>query len=118
MIQKINGSFRVIADRNKKNYSDEDEFDFNIGPVVNIGIYSLGHQLDTLVDGHMFYSPPYAFAKLYMTDMSHVGAIEITKLDKIKRIISGTFEADLAYYDPNISDSIIHIRNGRFDVKY
>jgi len=113
-----NGSFRVIADRKKLGKDDDDELDFNIGRVVNVGVYSLGHQLDTMTDGHMFYAPPYAFAKIYMTDMSHIGAIEIIKLDKIKRIISGTFESDLAYYDPNISDSIIQIRNGRFDVKF
>lgn len=48
----------------------------------------------------------------YRTDNQSSGSITITKLDLVKRIISGTFAFDAK----NGSGEIIHITDGRFDV--
>jgi len=54
------------------------------------------------------------------------GQVFITKLDTINRIVSGTFEFSgrcANYYPPEVrpieyvGDSIVHITNGRFDIK-
>lgn len=110
-----NGSFSVVANRKKLGKDDDDALNFNMGSVNSVGAFPLGHYLSR---GYMLYSPPYSFAYQYTTDSVRTGKQEIIKIDRNARIISGKFEADLIYYDPNISDSIIQIRNGRFDVKY
>ncbi|MDX1350272.1 MAG: hypothetical protein R3279_08495 [Putridiphycobacter sp.] len=49
-------------------------------------------------------------------DSNNPGKVFITHLDTIKRVISGTFEMDLINEDcvPNV----LHITDGRFDLKY
>ena len=52
----------------------------------------------------------------YYHDSLHKSELNITFYDTINRIISGTFELDVTNY--NCEDSIMHITDGRFDVRY
>jgi hypothetical protein len=54
------------------------------------------------------------FIDYYDTSVYREGSLTITKLDKINRIISGTFSATL--YKPGCDT--IKITDGRFDMKY
>ncbi len=115
------GTLRVIAYKKKKGKDDDETIDFSISSVLKPDIYLLAYKIDTITNkmsNHMFYSPPLSWSYSYQTDFTHSGRVEILRIDTILRIVSGTFEANLAYYDPNSSDSVIQIRNGRFDVKY
>lgn len=51
----------------------------------------------------------------YDTTVFRSGNLNITKLDKVNRIISGTFNTIL--FEPNCGDTI-KITDGRFDMKY
>ncbi|WP_027419417.1 hypothetical protein [Crocinitomix catalasitica] len=52
----------------------------------------------------------------YYHDSLHKSELNITFYDTINRIISGTFELDITNFD--CEDSIMHITDGRFDVRY
>ena len=53
----------------------------------------------------------------YYYDMNNPGLLEITYFDTVKQIISGKFEMDLINPDC-AQDTIMHITEGRFDVRY
>jgi hypothetical protein len=112
---KSNGTLRVIAYKKQKGKDDDETLDFNVGPIRSIGFFTFSNYQN---GGDLLYSPPYAFGYTFVTDSIHTGTLEILKIDTVGRIVSGKFMADLTYYDANVSDSIIQIRNGRFDVKY
>ena len=57
-----------------------------------------------------------AYAKVYINKKGSSGQVEITKLDKIRKIVSGTFSFKLT--DENNISNTVSIERGRFDLKY
>ena len=51
--------------------------------------------------------------KEFRTSTLNIGEVKITKLETQRRIISGSF-----WFDARLSDEIIEIRDGRFDMRY
>ena len=76
------------------------------------GIYLLNNYADTPGTAFGFFSKQ---GKEYYTKPSLQGELRISKLDPINKIISGTFWFDAI---DTISNSIVQIREGRFDLHY
>ncbi|MFC5283644.1 DUF6252 family protein [Pedobacter alpinus] len=73
---------------------------------------------DNIVDGsriNLEYND-YGNKKYYKTYSNSIGVVNITKIDTIKKIISGTFHFD-AVNENDLNDTV-SITDGRFDVTY
>jgi len=54
----------------------------------------------------------------FYLDTFYNNQLNITHLDTINRIISGTFDLKGKEDNPSCQDSIVLLSNGRFDIKY
>jgi hypothetical protein len=107
---------------NARNYSSsptETEFEIYIANINGPGVYSLN--TDTPKYPNQTGSYGFYIKRTFMpenewiTSSQHGGAVTITKIDTANRIVSGTFQFDAL----NITGApvIIHVTEGRFDVK-
>ena len=84
-----------------------------------IGIFLVGNKLDEYFanGGTNFIEfNDYAHNKFYITTKLSTGTITVTKLDFLKKIISGTFNGKVE--NKNDSNDIVSITDGRFDVTF
>ncbi len=101
-----NNSFSIAVNR-----SADNEYLYYNGYFTSAGQYSLYDPLQTI-----FYSKEInGILHQYSTDSDHTGVMTITKLDTSEGIISGTF-----YFDAidTVTNEVVHVTDGRFDVKY
>ena len=109
----IVASHRIIPSYDLNNDSIANSFGFTINPVFSVGYYDK-QKLENYKSS-FFASKPKP-SKIYELDTLAPFHIHITKLDTVKKIVSGTFEMDLIEIDdPN---EVLQIRHGRFDAWY
>jgi hypothetical protein len=86
--------------------------------VVSPGVYTIGSSRGNIVTNNadILYTRAGSAEIYYFTDENNKGTVTITKLDKARKIISGTFSFNAANYI-NASD-IKHVTEGRFDISY
>jgi hypothetical protein len=81
--------------------------------ISSTGAYSFGNgNAKNTLKGD--YRSGYAVNSDYTTDSANTGYLTISRLDLTARVVSGTFE----FYAGNSSHDIVHITQGRFDVKF
>ncbi len=104
---------RQIPSNDLMNDSISSSFTFDIRPITNTGHYDKMN-LEYFTIRHSVSNP--GSSKIYALDTLAPFHIHITKLDTVKKIVSGTFEMDMR----RISDSldVLQIRHGRFDALY
>jgi hypothetical protein len=109
----IVGSHRIIPSYDLNNDSIANSLGFTINPIISEGYYDK-QNLENYKSS-FFLSKPLP-SKIYELDTIVPFHIHITKLDTVKKIVSGTFEFDMR----RISDSmdVLQIRHGRFDALY
>jgi hypothetical protein len=59
---------------------------------------------------------PNVECNVYYNDIENLGTVNVTFLDTIKRIISGTFQMDLINNDCTVP--VLKVSDGRFDVRF
>ena len=104
---------RIIGSYDLNSDSIASSLGFTLTPIHSAG-YNDIHNLDT-------YSMNFGIAKplpskSYVLDTLAPFHVHITKLDTIKKIVSGTFEMDLRKTID--SNEVLQIRHGRFDAWY
>jgi hypothetical protein len=75
---------------------------------------AIGPRLSTPIGSVGVYKISNDFTYPYETDSLHTGQVTITRYDAANKIAAGTFYFTAQNVD---NDSIVHITNGRFDVK-
>jgi hypothetical protein len=105
--------------RNRKEGIDSD-ISISIENAIGVGIYllnnndAIGYPVRSAYKSIGLFSISDSFAYPYETDSLHTGQVTITKYDTVNKIYSGTFY----FTAQNINnDSIVHITDGRFDIK-
>lgn len=106
-------SYRIITSYDWNKDSLASSFGFDIRPILGIGSYEKNN-LETYKISHTIVSP--GPTRIYELDSLSPFHIQITKLDTVKKIVSGTFEMDLRRTID--SNEILQIRHGRFDARY
>lgn len=82
--------------------------------IKNTGIYKLNLNIDQSVRFSTYDYTNYCAYEWYDTIPNHNAFLNITKLDKVNRIVSGTFE--FALIKPGCNP--VRITKGRFDMKF
>jgi hypothetical protein len=104
---------RVIGSHDWNNDSISNTLGFTITPIYGNGLYDI-QNLDTYSTSFTLSSP--GPTKIYRLDTLAPFHIHITKLDTVKKIVSGAFEMDLIEIDDPMD--VLQIRHGRFDAWY
>jgi hypothetical protein len=104
---------RVIPSYDLNNDSIAMSLGFTINSITGEGYYDK-HNLENYKSSYFSVKP--GPTKIYELDTLAPFHIHITKLDTVKKVVSGTFEMDMR----RISDSldVLQIRHGRFDAWY
>lgn len=108
----IGGAFNITGYRyepNKRSF-----FGVTGRDITNTGIYKLNISPDKKGDISIDANSKYCIYEWYDTIPNHNAYLNITKLDKVKRIVSGTFE--FALIKPGCEE--VRITQGRFDMKF
>lgn len=108
----MGGAFNITGYRyepNKRSF-----FGVSGRDITNTGIYKLNLSPDKKGDISIDANSKYCIYEWYDTIPNHNAYLNITKLDKVNRIVSGTFE--FALVKPGCEE--VRITQGRFDMKY
>ena len=106
----MGGAFNINGYRYEPNSTTSTGFVVAGNNITNVGLYKLNLS-ETKIGRYDIAMRP---SGSYDTIPNHNAFLHITKLDKQKRIVSGTFEFSLI--KPNCQE--IRITQGRFDMKY
>jgi hypothetical protein len=106
-------ALRVISSYDWNKDSIYSSIGFNINPIIGEGHYDI-RNLQVHKLSHIVYEP--GPTKRYELDTLAPFHIYITKLDTVKKIVSGSFEMDLRRTID--TSEVLRIRYGRFDAWY
>jgi hypothetical protein len=112
------GNAVVINARNFASSPNETEFEFILYDVLTPGVYLLNTDVSypNGTSNYAYYvKRNFTPQDEWITSSTHTGSVNITKMDTVNKVVSGNFQFDAKSL---YSSDVLHVTEGRFDIKY